>query len=152
MPAKISTISYIYDSTEQLAQDYTVKKIMVVLRLHDSDATKVNYLKLFIPSDQNCFTLTVYKTQGLTLLRVCLALDGNIFSPGQTYVVLSRCTWEISHLDRSTFMIDQDVVTEYQRLSDISNTHPYLFLDYSTNLVFHHKYQYYFISQLNHIQ
>src|SRR5262249_52603775 len=46
---------------------------------------------------QNCFALTVHKTQGLTLLRVCLALDGNIFSPGQAYVALSRCkTWAIS--------------------------------------------------------
>ncbi|GBC08279.1 hypothetical protein RclHR1_00800006 [Rhizophagus clarus] len=31
---------------------------------------------------QNCFALTVHKTQGLTLPRVCLALNGNIFSPG----------------------------------------------------------------------
>jgi hypothetical protein len=66
MPAKISTIPYVYDSTEQLTQDYTVKKIMAVSRLHDSDVTKVIYLKVkpFIPSDQNCFTLTVHKTQG----------------------------------------------------------------------------------------
>ncbi|GBB94781.1 hypothetical protein RclHR1_02410027 [Rhizophagus clarus] len=33
---------------------------------------------------QNCFALTIHKTQGLTLPRVCLALDGNIFSPGRT--------------------------------------------------------------------
>ncbi|CAG8624109.1 ATP-dependent DNA helicase PIF1-like [Rhizophagus irregularis DAOM 181602=DAOM 197198] len=80
---------------------------------------------------QNCFTLTVHKTQGLTLPRVCLALDGNIFSPGQAYVALSRCSsWdniETSHLDRSAFMVDQDVILEYQRLTDISNTNPHLF-------------------------
>src|ERR1044071_1089880 len=80
---------------------------------------------------QNCFALTVHKTQGLTLPRVCLALDGNIFSPGQAYVALSRCsTWDnidISHLDRSAFMVDQDVILEYQRLTGISNTNPHLF-------------------------
>ncbi|GET03473.1 AAA family ATPase [Rhizophagus clarus] len=80
---------------------------------------------------QNCFALTVHKTQGLTLPRVCLALDGNIFSPGQAYVALSRCfSWnniEISHLNRSAFMVDQDVVMEYQRLTTISNANPHLF-------------------------
>jgi hypothetical protein len=68
----------------------------------------------------NSFALTVHKTRGLTLPRVCLALDGNIFSPGQAYVALSRCSsWdniEIFHLDRFAFMINQDVVSEYQRL------------------------------------
>ncbi|GES90087.1 Pif1-like helicase domain-containing protein [Rhizophagus clarus] len=81
---------------------------------------------------QNCFALTIHKTQGLTLPRICLALDGNIFSPGQAYVALSRCSsWnniEISHLDRSAFMVDQDVVMEYQRLTTISNANPHLFL------------------------
>ena len=80
---------------------------------------------------QNCFALTVHKTQGLTLPRVCLALDGNIFSSGQAYVALSGCsTWDnidISHLDRSAFMVDQDVILEYQRLTSISNTNPHLF-------------------------
>ncbi|GES95496.1 AAA family ATPase [Rhizophagus clarus] len=80
---------------------------------------------------QNCFALTIHKTQGLTLLRVCLALDGNIFSPGQAYVALSRCSsWnniEISRLDRLAFMVDQDVVMEYQRLTTISNANPHLF-------------------------
>ena len=38
---------------------------------------------------QNCFALTVHKTQGLTLPKVCLALDGNIFSSGQAYIALN---------------------------------------------------------------
>ncbi|CAB4377354.1 unnamed protein product [Rhizophagus irregularis] len=80
---------------------------------------------------QNSFALTVHKTQGLTLPRVCLALDGNIFSCGQAYVALSRCSsWdniEISHLDRSAFMVDRDVILEYQRLTHIANTSPHLF-------------------------
>ncbi|PKY12567.1 hypothetical protein RhiirB3_518103 [Rhizophagus irregularis] len=75
--------------------------------------------------------LRVEDAQGLTLARVCLALDGNIFSPGQAYVALSRySSWdnlEISHLDKSAFMVDQDVILEYQRLTDISNTNPHLF-------------------------
>ena len=80
---------------------------------------------------QNSFALTVHKTQGLTLPKVSLALDGNIFAPGQAYVALSRCsTWnnvEISHLDRSAFMADPDVIQEYQRLETVSNTNPHLF-------------------------
>ena len=80
---------------------------------------------------QNSFALTVHKTQGLTLPKVSLSLDGNIFAPGQAYVALSRCSsWEnieISHLDRSAFMTDPDVVLEYQRLNAISASNPHLF-------------------------
>ena len=80
---------------------------------------------------QNCFALTVHKTQGLTLPKISLALDGNIFSPGQAYVALSRSsTWndvEISHLDVSAFMTDPDVILEYQRLDTISTTNPHIF-------------------------
>jgi ATP-dependent exoDNAse (exonuclease V) alpha subunit len=80
---------------------------------------------------QNWFTLTIHRTQGLTLPRVCLVLNGNIFFPGQAYVALSRCSsWSnivSPHLDRSAFMVDQNVVLEYQRLTDISNTNPHLF-------------------------
>ncbi|CAG8534965.1 12161_t:CDS:2 [Rhizophagus irregularis] len=80
---------------------------------------------------QNCFALTVHKTQGLTLQKVSLALDGGIFSPGQAYVALSRCTtWNnvsISHLDRSAFMVDPNVILEYQRLNTIATTNPHVF-------------------------
>src|SRR5579863_5486432 len=40
---------------------------------------------------QNCFALTVHKTQGLILPKMAVALDSQIFSCGQAYVVLS-CT------------------------------------------------------------
>ncbi|GET62008.1 hypothetical protein e19070_A0A2I1HGT4_9GLOM [Rhizophagus irregularis DAOM 181602=DAOM 197198] len=41
MPAKISTITYIHDSTERLIQDYMVKEIITVSRTDDNDVTKV---------------------------------------------------------------------------------------------------------------
>jgi ATP-dependent exoDNAse (exonuclease V) alpha subunit len=80
---------------------------------------------------QNSFALTVHKTQGLTLQKVSIALDGNIFAPGQAYVTLSRCvTWDnisISHLDRSAFMVNPEVTRKYQRLNAISTTNPHTF-------------------------
>src|SRR3989337_2788824 len=78
---------------------------------------------------QNSFALTCHKTQSLTLPKVCIALDKNTFSPGQAYVTLSRYpTWdnvEISDPDSSAFMVDQEVITEYQRLADIPRTNPH---------------------------
>src|SRR6266498_4151348 len=35
---------------------------------------------------QNCYALTVHKTQGLTLNNISVSLDDQIFSPGQAYV------------------------------------------------------------------
>ena len=72
---------------------------------------------------QNSFSLTVHKTQGITLPCVFLALDCSIFSAGQAYVALSRCPkWEhvqIFSLHRDAFKTDPEVVTEYQRLEQI---------------------------------
>jgi ATP-dependent exoDNAse (exonuclease V) alpha subunit len=122
MPAKISTIDYVHDSTERLTQDYTICNgtigvvtdvnpaeeysriafsvrgsiidIDIYKQTHYFEINGSRYHRTQFPL-QNCFALTVHKTQGLTLLRVCLALDGNIFSPGQAYVALSRCTtWD----------------------------------------------------------
>jgi hypothetical protein len=46
-------------------------------------------------------------------------------------VALSRCpNWDnisISHLDASAFMTDPDVISEYQRLNDISESNPHVF-------------------------
>ena len=39
---------------------------------------------------QNAFSLTVHKTQGLTLPHVTISIDENIFAEGQAYVALSR--------------------------------------------------------------
>ena len=48
---------------------------------------------------QNAFALTVHKTQGLTLPEVSLSLDQQIFSAGQAYIALSRCSdWSKVHI------------------------------------------------------
>jgi hypothetical protein len=58
MPSKISTVCYVHEYTECLTQEYTVKEVMVVVRLDDVDPTKMVYLKVktFISSDQNILT------------------------------------------------------------------------------------------------
>src|SRR5437016_29636 len=58
MPAKISTICYIHECNERLAQDYTIKEATAVCRLDSDDPTKVVYLKVkaFIPVDQDVET------------------------------------------------------------------------------------------------
>jgi len=69
---------------------------------------------------QNSFALTIHKTQGITLPHVSLALDSQIFSPGQAYVAISRCpTWDKVHLSsihRDAFITDPEVINEYERL------------------------------------
>ena len=74
---------------------------------------------------QNSFALTVHKTQGITLPHVSLALDSQIFSPGQTYVAISRCpTWDkvcISSLHHDAFITDPEVINEYERLERIAS-------------------------------
>jgi len=69
---------------------------------------------------QNSFALTIRKTQGLTLPNVTLTLDNNIFSAGQAYAAISRCsTWEslnIISLHKDAFITDERIVEEYQRL------------------------------------
>ena len=54
---------------------------------------------------QNCFAMTVHKTQGLTLNDTSINLDDQIFAPGQAYVALSRSpSW-----DTSTFLPFQNL-------------------------------------------
>jgi ATP-dependent DNA helicase PIF1 len=69
---------------------------------------------------QNAFSLTVHKTQGLTLSHVTISLDSSMFACGQTYVAMSRATsWhnlDITHFDLSSIKADKDVIKEYGRL------------------------------------
>ena len=62
----------------------------------------------------------MHKTQGLTLLEVCLSLDNQIFSAGQAYVALSQCAdWSkvhIASLHPSAFITDKSMVEEYKHL------------------------------------
>jgi len=68
---------------------------------------------------QNAFSLTVHKTQSLTLPTISLDLS-QLFPPGQAYVAISRCPkWEhirIMSLNRNAFMVDSRIVDEYSRL------------------------------------
>ena len=68
-------------------------------------------------------SITIHKTQGITLPRVSLALDSSIFSAGQAYVALGRCPkWEhvqIMSLHKDAFKTDPKVINEYQRLEQI---------------------------------
>src|SRR5436190_14896367 len=65
---------------------------------------------------QNAFALTVHKTQGLTLPEVSLSLDNQMFSAGQAYVALSRCSdWSkvhIASLHPSAFIVDKSMLEE----------------------------------------
>ena len=73
---------------------------------------------------QNCYALTVHKTQGLTLNHISVSLDNQMFSPGQAYTALSRCSdWnhvQIATLNREAFLTDPEVIREYNRLERIA--------------------------------
>ena len=75
---------------------------------------------------QNCYALTVHKTQGLTLNNVSVSLDDQIFSNGQAYTALSRYPkWEniqIMALNKNAFMVDQNVISKYNRLETLATT------------------------------
>jgi len=75
---------------------------------------------------QNAFALTVHKTQGLTLPATCLELDETMFACGQAYVAISRAKrWEditVSSFTPDAFRVDKNVVSEYNRLRQISES------------------------------
>ncbi|CAB4379971.1 unnamed protein product [Rhizophagus irregularis] len=58
MPAKLSTICYIHDSTQRLTKEYSIKEITGISRLSDEDPTKIIYLKIkaFVPLDKEIDT------------------------------------------------------------------------------------------------
>src|SRR5688572_19836334 len=75
---------------------------------------------------QNCYALTVHKTQGLTLNQTTITLDNQMFSTGQAYVALSRCSsWDniqIATLDKTAFKTDPEMIEEYNRLERIATS------------------------------
>ena len=73
--------------------------------------------KMLLPSQH-----TTHKTQSISLSSVSITLDSEIFSPGQAYVALSRCTsWEnlqIISFDKNAIITDQSMIQEYNRLKE----------------------------------
>jgi len=73
--------------------------------------------------------MIVHKAQGLTLSDVNLTLDKQIFLPGQAYVALSRApSWKsikITTLDRDAFLVDKNIITEYERLKQMADQIPF---------------------------
>src|SRR6266542_528393 len=73
---------------------------------------------------QNSFSLTVHKTQSLTIPFVSLDLT-ELFTSGQAYTAISRCPkWDhiqIMNLNRNAFIVDPNVVKEYSRLEQIAS-------------------------------
>ncbi|GBB87315.1 hypothetical protein RclHR1_13740010 [Rhizophagus clarus] len=73
---------------------------------------------------QNSFSLTVHKTQSLTLPNTSLDLS-QLFAPGHAYTAISRCSkWEniqIINLDRDSFKVDPKVIKEYSQLKQIAS-------------------------------
>jgi ATP-dependent exoDNAse (exonuclease V) alpha subunit len=91
----IGVITDVNPSDEYVRIAFSVRGSIIDIDIHKQThyfkVNGINCSRTQFPL-QNCFVLTVRKTQGLTLPRVCLALDGNIFSSGQAYVTLSRCS------------------------------------------------------------
>ena len=73
---------------------------------------------------QNSFSLTVHKTQSVTLPTISIDLS-QLFAPGQAYTAISRCPkWnhiQIMNLSKDSFIVDSNVIKEYSRLKRIAS-------------------------------
>src|SRR5205823_3067435 len=73
---------------------------------------------------QKGFSLTVHKTQGLTLTHVTVSIDENIFAKGQVYVALSRASslenLRVLKFDFSQIKCSNSVLLEYERLERVN--------------------------------
>jgi hypothetical protein len=73
---------------------------------------------------QNAFSLTVHKTQSLTLPTTTIDLS-QLFTSGQAYTAISRCPkWsniQIMNLNKDSFIVDPNVIKEYSRLKQLAS-------------------------------
>ena len=73
---------------------------------------------------QDAFSLTVHKTQGLSLSRVTVSIDENTFAERQVYVTLSRASslknLRVLKFDFSQIKCSNSVLLEYERLERVN--------------------------------
>ncbi|CAG8543511.1 789_t:CDS:2 [Rhizophagus irregularis] len=116
-------------NSERDRANQLVKKLYDELKinLHVSDDIEYRSLEKNNDDNDNLFsdlegnftqTNIEEEDEGLTLYKVSLFLDNQIFSAGQAYVILSRCpNWSniyIAALNPSTFITDQSMIKEYE--------------------------------------
>src|SRR5207244_9764281 len=101
-------------NTKMFDEDICNGTVGVITRLADGENVKVTFptfdsmVKIVVQKEtsyfeidgkrasrkqfplQDAFSLTVHKTQGLSLPHVTISIDENIFAEGQAYVALSR--------------------------------------------------------------
>ncbi|KAF0403420.1 hypothetical protein F8M41_009357 [Gigaspora margarita] len=55
MPAKISTLCYVHDCSDRIAQNFFLKEITAIVKSESNDPTKILFLKIkaFIPADKD---------------------------------------------------------------------------------------------------
>jgi hypothetical protein len=66
----------------------------------------------------NAFSLTVHKTQGLTLPYTTVSLDTSMFAYGQTYVIMSSITtWkilDITYFNLNSIKVVKNMIKKYK--------------------------------------
>jgi len=106
--------------------EVTVEKITTYFNLNGAPAQRTQFPL------QNAFALTVHKTQGLTLPHATISLDEQMFANGQTYVAMSRAkSWqnlEIRSFDPNAIKVDNEMLTELNRLQQVFNRFSQLYL------------------------
>ncbi len=55
MPSKILTFCYVHDCTERPTRDYNIKEITGIVKLSETDPTKITFLRIkaFVPINQD---------------------------------------------------------------------------------------------------
>ncbi|KID81260.1 hypothetical protein MGU_11360 [Metarhizium guizhouense ARSEF 977] len=108
---------------DEVEAAFPTKDGIQVMNLHKTPSyfqiNGVEYKRVQLPII-NAFALTIHKVQGLSLLAVTVALNSNIFSDGQAYVVLSRGKdleqVYLTHCDLEPIKADPEAIAEYEKL------------------------------------